>query len=297
MAHQRALKLFIAFSIRYNASYACPPVVHILAFIQYLTTVMRSPASVRNTISSLSTAFKRLGWDPSPFTGHFVLAALKSIDINSRYEPLQKEAVDPDQLDSLLAMVLAATRDYSLVCLLAFGFSGFFRQSNMAPPSARAFDPTRHFTRSDVTPADGGLTVKVKWTKTIQRYQDATAVFLPTIRGRHLCPTLTFRNMLVKAPTLFPSQPLFSHPGGAPLTLPYVTREWKKALHSLGMDKSKFSLHSLRRGGATAAWGTGIVTSTDIMRHGTWASDSWRAYSHRPPPASSVVAGLVSLSK
>ena len=297
MAHKRAVKLFIAFSVRYQRSYFQPQVAHILAFIQYLTTAMTSPASIRNTISSLSSAYKRLGWDPTPFTGHFVQAALKSIDVNSRYEPIQKEAIAPDQLDSILAMVLAATGDYSLVCLLSFGFSGFFRQSNMALSSAKVFDPTRQFTRADVSPGVQGLTVKVKWTKTLQRYQEATSVFLPAISGRHLCPVLTFRNMVIRVPTTAPTQPLFCHPGGEPLTLPYVTRQWKRALTTLGLDQAKFSLHSLRRGGASAVWATGLVSPTDIMRHGTWASDSWRAYSHRPPPASTVVLGLSSLSK
>ena len=169
MAYNRAVKLSIAFSVRYQRSYFQPQITHILAFIQYLTTAMTSPASIRNIISSLSSTYTRLGWNPSPFSGHFVQAALKSIDVNSRYKPTQKEAIAPDQLDAILAMVLAATKDYSLVCLLSFGFSRFFRQSNMAPSSAKVFDPTRQFTRVDVSPGVQGLTVKVKWTKTLQK--------------------------------------------------------------------------------------------------------------------------------
>ena len=66
------------------------------------------------------------------------MASLKSIDVNSRYEPSQKEVVAPGQLDVIISRVLAATQDYALACVLSFGFVGFFRQSNMLPPSKTA---------------------------------------------------------------------------------------------------------------------------------------------------------------
>ena len=139
MAHKRAVKLFIGFSVKYRRSYHRPDTAHILAFIQYLTSIMKSPDSLRNIISSLSTAYKRLGWNPSPFSSHYVMAALKSIDVNSRYEPDQKEGVTRDRLDGILSVILAYTKDYSLICLLSFGFTFFFRQSNMAPPYCPRF--------------------------------------------------------------------------------------------------------------------------------------------------------------
>ena len=139
--------------------------------------------------------------------------------------------------------------------------------------------------------------MRVKWTKTLQRYKEATTVFLPSIQGRVLCPVLSFRNMVLRSPTTVADQPLFVHKDGSPLTLGYVNREWKRALQALGLNPADYSLHSLRRGGASAVWDSGLATPTDIMRHGTWASDSWRAYAHRPAPASMVVKGLVSLSR
>ena len=149
---------------------------------------------------------------------------------------------------AFIARALAQTKAYALACVFSFGFVWFFRQSNMIPPSKKAFDATRHFTRDDVWPAQGGLLVKVKWTKTLQRYKEATTVFLPQITGRVLCPVTAFRNMVLRAPTASPSQPLFGHSDGSPLTLGYVNREWKKAIHALGLNLTDFSLHSLRRG-------------------------------------------------
>ena len=225
------------------------------------------------------------------------MAALKSIEVNSCHEPDQKEGISAAELDSIIAIVLSMTKDYSLACLLSFGFTGFFRQSNMIPRSAALFGATRNFTRADVRPSGGGLQVKVKWTKTIKKYREATSIYLPEILGRPMCPVTAHKNVIIRVPTIRADQPLFSFPDGTPLTLPYVNKAWKGAVAALGLDPSSYSLHSLRLGGASAVWDTGLATPTDIMRHGTWSSQSWRAYTHRAPPASTVVAGLSSLAK
>ena len=46
-----------------------------------------------------------------------------------------------------------------------------------------------------------------------------------------------------------------------------------KALADLGLDKSKFGLHSLRRGGATQAANAG-VSDRLFKKHGRWASEN-----------------------
>ena len=213
------------------------------------------------------------------------------------YELKQKAPILPDQLDLVISAALATTGDHALACAFAFGFAGFFRQSNMLPPTIRAFDASRHFTRDDVRLTHDGLEVRVKWTKTLQKYKEATAIFLPYIKGRPICPVTAYREMVLRAPTLSADQPLFSRWDGLPLTLPYVNKQWKHALCAIGVDPRPLSLHSLCRGGASAVWATGMATPVNIMRHGTWASESWRAYSHRPPPASTVVQGLAPLAR
>ena len=60
-AHRRALSTFVAFSAHFNIDYTCPGVNHILAYIEYLAQHFKSPQSVKNSISSLSTAMKRAG--------------------------------------------------------------------------------------------------------------------------------------------------------------------------------------------------------------------------------------------
>ena len=129
MAHQRALKLFIVFSVHFDKDYRSPSIQHILAFMQYLTTFLRSPASVRNTISSLTTAFKRLRWNYATLGDFNVNAALKSIHVNSRYTLNPKLPIETDQLDKVVALVLHISNDYAAACVFIFRFAGFFWQS------------------------------------------------------------------------------------------------------------------------------------------------------------------------
>ena len=52
-------------------------------------------------------------------------------------------------------------------------------------------------------------------------------------------------------------------------------------MDALGIDTSLFSIHSLRRGGPTAAYRAGI-DQLNIKRHGMWASEAFWAYITAP---------------
>ena len=60
--------------------------------------------------------------------------------------------------------------------------------------------------------------------------------------------------------------------GLKPLSYTRVREIILSALESIGLDKSKFGLHSLRSGGATAAASAGIQDRL-FKKHGRWASD------------------------
>ena len=60
--------------------------------------------------------------------------------------------------------------------------------------------------------------------------------------------------------------------GLKPLSYTRVREIILSALESIGLDKSKFGLHSLRSGGATAAASAGIHDRL-FKKHGRWASD------------------------
>ena len=162
-AHARALKVYVIFSKYYSVDYKNPNVEHVLAFIQYVRPHMKSPASMRNMIGSLSTAFKRAGLDSSIFSSFKENSALRSLDINSRYILSPKLPITPHQLELVIQDMRRAHLDPAIICTITFSFVGLFRQSNLAPRREAEFDHTCHLTREDVARTRGGLQANIKW--------------------------------------------------------------------------------------------------------------------------------------
>ena len=181
--------------------------------------------------------------------------------------------------------------------LRSIAFTGLFRQSNLAPHTERGFGPTRHLTLGDITRIPGGVQVRVKWSKTIQRAQDATSIAQPRIPGREFCPVTALDRMVLGVPATSHSASLFVTREGRVMPLSLLKKDWKQALTDLGLSTQRLSLHSLRSGGATAAWGTGQVLKLDLMRHGTWATSAWKGYVRPPPKSSSVMQAFKAMTK
>ena len=116
---------------------------------------------------------------------------------------------------------------------------------------------SRHKTRADVTKT-------LKWSKTIQRTADAAHITLPSIKGRWFCPVATYSAMVQALPATHQDQPLFVHKDGKPLTVRYLTKVWKDGVRTVGLDPQSISLHSLRKGGATAVYNSALAKDEDI---------------------------------
>ena len=109
-----------------------------------------------------------LGLDLSALHSHVVINALRALSITLRHIPNIKLGANPTTLRAALGYCGdLAYPEHVAFALLAM-FHGFFRQSNMVPQRARGFDPTRHFTRDDLVYTNEGLSVTLKWSKTLQ---------------------------------------------------------------------------------------------------------------------------------
>ena len=58
------------------------------------------------------------------------------------------------------------------------------------------------------------------------------------------------------------------------VSIPTLVKAFSILLDSLHLDTGLYSLHSLRQGGATAAYQVG-TDQIDIKRHSLWASDAF----------------------
>ena len=194
------------------------------------------------------------------------------------------------RVNDLLALVEACTQQEVFTPLrvaVTFGFFAFLRISNLAPPTLHTFDHTRHTTFADVVQQGDALVVKLKWTKTRKRSQNAVAIPLPALGNTALCPvrawnlyTGKFREFQPR-----PDTPLLvstEKPQGQPLTIPALRKLFHRACTDANLQDAGYTPHSLRRGGATTAYEAG-VTINEIKRHGTWRSDAVESYLFAQP--------------
>ncbi|XP_057302664.1 uncharacterized protein LOC130636832 [Hydractinia symbiolongicarpus] len=82
-----------------------------------------------------------------------------------------------------------------------------------------------------------------------------------------------FRGVYFRAVTVTKSNPIGSLRKGKSLSYTRMREILLEELESIGLEKSKFGLHSPRSGGATAAANGGVADRL-FKRHGCWKSES-----------------------
>ena len=166
-------------------------------------------------------------------------------------------------------------------CAILFCFFGFLRQSNVAPRSPQLHDPSRDTLRSDVRYTPTGLLLRLKWTKTHQVAHRPVLIPLPSIPGSFLCPTAAFRQMCTAIPARSSNAPLLFYytPQHLPtmVTTRMLANQFQQFIQHLNLPPHTFTLHSLRKGGATLCHTKGLSVD-QIKAHGTWSSDSVWTY-------------------
>ena len=199
-----------------------------------------------------------------------------------RHIPNQRLPVSINMLNQLCTLSTSlGPLGIVLKCAILLSFFGFLRQSNLAPASSSAFDPTRHTCRADVITHPPGLVIILKWTKTMQSSSRTHLVPIPAIPNHPLCPVQAFRDMDTAIPASGPNSPLLllrnQHNKRIPLCLDKLNQAFKVLITSAGYSHKQFSFHSLRRGGATTSYHAGIDFS-HIKQHGAWNSDAFWQY-------------------
>jgi integrase len=185
-------------------------------------------------------------------------------------------------------LVAASTQPLFIFFRLAvlFAFIGMLRISNIACISIKNFDAVRHITRGDVTITPQGLSVHIKWSKTLQSYRQSAVVHLPRIMGAQMCPVAAFEQLLAKYP-LPPSAPLLAYPVGSNIHL--VTKNQLQTILKQAAGKTNLpfdtSFHIFRRSAASIAFAAGVPFK-QIQAHGTWTSEAVWSYIHHSAKAS-----------
>ena len=252
--------------------------IHPCWYMEYLASLSYSPGAISNHISHLRTFYRLAGLHTSPLHHYRVHLALRAISITLRHTPNPKLAVTPAILKKALHHIRLSQANQGVALAIIIMFMAFLRQSSLTPPTVKAFDPSRHLTREDVHTTANGLSIQLKWSKTIQKSCDLKTILIPPTQDPELCPVRAYAAYSAALPAPSPKAPLLVFPDYNPITTRHVCRLWTQALKDAGLSPSAYSLHSLRKGGASYAYNDANAKLNDVMSQGTWRSLSVRDY-------------------
>lgn len=187
----------------------------------------------------------------------------------------RKEPITPALLRAILTSLnMNKPRDAAIWAACLVMFFGLLRRSNVTPPGPRAFDPSKHLQRQDISFSATGAIVTLRWSKTIQFQERIRRIPLPWKKHHPLCPTQAVFNSYRLSAGADPGGPafVFREGGGfTTLTPDHIVTAMRRALTLSGANPQEYAGHSFRRGGATWAYECQVPIET-IRQLGDWAS-------------------------
>ena len=194
------------------------------------------------------------------------------------YIPRKKIAIPMDILRSVVFVIPATVVGLAVRAAILIMYFGALRQSEVAPPTVKKFNPTRHPTRADVTLTKNSLSIHVKWAKNMQRVGQSRTKTLHSVADPRLCPVHALKTHYAHTPTASSTAPMLTYQkSGDPIPISVIKDIWGAAVRTIGADITKLSLHSLRKAAATQAHYAGCG-DLRVQRLGGWKSNAFKAY-------------------
>jgi integrase len=173
-----------------------------------------------------------------------------SKSLRRHFKPNRKEPITREMLQMMVETIGVDVPDNRMLLLLvSLGYFGFLRASEL-----------KSLKRENVRVHDGRILIEIESSKTDSTGKGAVVAIADGPQDYH---PLRFIGIIE---AFAPEMLLFKHSISS-------YRKWLKSLiGQIGEDPRRFSLHSLRRGGARAASIAGVPDSL-IKAHGRWKSD------------------------
>ena len=289
--HRSNVAAYLAFCTSIDQTPVPINTVVIQRFILHLSKTRKTSQSILNIISSIKFLARLCGSSIQCFESIEVDLLMKAIKLQLPKACKARTYLDPEAFKQLC--MVTNTKTFGVNChayRLGFllGYLGLLRRANIAPESQATYDPTRHTSKKDVQIKDGKVIVTIKWTKTRQN-NEKVFVILPVLKQTELnaAHALTQMNLLAQVPCL-ETQPLLTFVDGHVITANFLSTALVKAVQAAGLSMTGVTLHSLRRGGTSAAQ-QGGAEAPQLSKHGTWESDTWKQYLLSNPSSESPV--------
>ena len=268
----RAFKRWKAWTISKGLE-SIPAKPHLFAlYLQHLSEETNSKASVEEACNAVSWVHTTAGLS-SPSVDPFVKATLEGLQRSLAKPTAKKEPVTVYMLEAIVkdADKSGSLKDLRLATACLLAFSGFLRFSELICLRPCDFEISQEMMR-----------IKILQSKTDQLRQGDELVIART--GNLTCPVAMMEKYMGRTGMALDDQRYLFRPiqktkkgeslrQSGKISYTCLRELFKKKLTDLGLPPSKFGLHSLRAGGATAA-ANAKVPDRLFKRHGRWKSES-----------------------
>ena len=251
----------------------------LVVYIQFLSRNFKSVASIKNYVFGIQTISNFNNFPFPDLTIPLFQYQFKGLARSLCHTTHRASPINPAILLKILQFLdLSDPFQASFWAVVLCGFLLFARIGNLLPKSKK-YDHAKQLSRSDVFVAQDAVIFSLKWTKTIQTAERVLQIPLYSNSQSDLCPKFALFNMISVSPG-HSQDHLFSYStskGLQVITQSVFISFLRKVLSQAGFDASKFSGHSLRRGGASHAFSKGVPSEL-IKSHGDWKSESYLIY-------------------
>jgi integrase len=278
-SYKTHLMTFLRFCIFYGVEPVPATQFTLACFVAHLARTM-APASVTIYMNIVRILHEEAGL-PNPLSNNYEINRIKRGLLRIKgTPPVQKDPMTPEILVRVYnTLDLASNADKAFWCAVLIGFFGFLRKASLFPNSP-SVPPLKRLCKRDISQLNlEGFTLTCNHSKTNQFNRRVHTIPYSTCRDRRLCPVFATL-MHLGASDLDPVSPLFNfrehgserfHSHAA-----FVAR-LKLGITQAGLDATRISCHSLRRGGATLSFSAG-VSADQIKVRGDWVSEAYQQY-------------------
>jgi integrase len=269
-AYQSDFRIFTAYCEARGAKSLPAAVDTVVAFLSAEATGGAKPSTLGRRVAAIRFAHKTAGMEP-PTNGEAVKAVMSGIRRTMGASKAQKAPATDDRVRAMLDCCPDTLRGKRDRALLALGFAGAFRRSELVALMVE-----------DLAEAPDGFRVTVRYSKTDQEGQ-GQLIAIP--RGASIRPVEAVQAWLEAAGIA--SGPVFRSVGKggavstAPLSAGSVADIVKAYAALVGLDPAIFGGHSLRSGFLTssAEAGASVFKMMEVSRHKS--VDTLRSYVRR----------------
>ena len=268
---------FVLFCLYFGMAYLPTDTYTMQLYAQFLSRTFKSASSIKNYLSGVRTIHLLLGYQLLDINNYLINFSVRGITRLKSHCVKQAEPITPRILHQIfLVLNMQDYDDMVYWCLFLFAFFLVARKSNLVPTTLSDIANNKCLFHRNVLHCKDYLLVTMNWSKVIQFGERKLETPLLRLSGSCLCPVTAYERMIQDFNPC-PDDPLFVLKNGKAVSYSKFQMKLRSTLDKIGLDSSKFSSHSFRRGFPTFTFRNNI-SADEIQILGDWHSDIYKRY-------------------